>query len=476
MPEQLTWLTARELRELIVKRVVSPVEVVEQFLARIQDVDASLHSFLTVAAELAIDDARAAESLVQSGAELGPLFGVPISIKDLFWTRGMRTTAGSLVYQDFVPAEDSVHAERVRAAGAIIVGKTNLPEFALFPRTVNRLGPECLNPWDLSRSAGGSSGGAAASVAAGLTPVAVASDGGGSIRIPAAFCGVYGLYPSFGRVPKHGGFGGTLFFSSVGPITRDVRDAAILLQVLAGADPRDPSSRKDRPADYLESLDQGVAGQRFVWVRQSEELGELDDRVVTRASTAALRLQEVGAAVDASPTGFHSDRWREAFYLIMNADRYAALGKELYEDPNRRSQLSDYARDDFERSSSITAVDYSRALQTRFRVIDFFETMFGDADFLLSPTVGTLPSSVNQVVTRPPLTANTFIVNFAGYAAATLPCGFVDGLPVGLQIIARPNQEASLLRASRAFEQLLPWASQRPPISAAASAGASSEK
>jgi Asp-tRNA(Asn)/Glu-tRNA(Gln) amidotransferase A subunit family amidase len=475
-PEPLTWLTAHELRDLVVRRLVSPVEIVEHFLARIQDVDSSLHSFLTVAADLAINDARAAESAVQSGAELGPLFGVPISIKDLFWTRGMRTTAGSLVYRDFVPAEDSVHAERVRAAGAIIVGKTNLPEFALFPRTINRLGPECLNPWDLSRSAGGSSGGAAASAAAGLTPIAVASDGGGSIRIPAAFCGVFGLYPSFGRVPKHGGFGGTLFFSGVGPISRDVRDAAILLQVLAGSDPRDPSSRKDRPPDYLESFDQGVAGKRFVWVGQSGELSELDDRVVGRARTAALRFRELGATVDNSPIGFGSEEWMEAFYVIMNADRYAAIGQELYEDPHRRGQLSEYARDHFARSGSISGVDYSRALQKRFFVIDFFERLFGDADFLLSPTVGTLPSSVNQNITRKPLVANTFMVNFAGYAAASLPCGFVDGLPVGLQIIARPNQEAALLQASRAFEVLQPWAGQRPAISDAPSAGASSEK
>jgi Asp-tRNA(Asn)/Glu-tRNA(Gln) amidotransferase A subunit family amidase len=473
---EFAWLTADQLRKLMVTRQASPVEVTRAFLSRIHDLDPFLHSFLTVAADDALRDARVAEQQLLAGCEPGPLFGVPISIKDLFWTRGMRTTAGSLVYADFVPSEDSVHAERVRAAGAIIVGKTNLPEFALFPRTANRLGPECLNPWDTSRSSGGSSGGAAASVAAGLTPLAVASDGGGSIRIPAAFCGTYGLYPSFGRVPKHGGFGGTLFFSGVGPIARDVRDAAALLQVLAGWDRRDPSSRKDEPPDYAESLDKGVEGQRFIWVGESASTADVDTRVVDRARFAATRFQELRARIDVAPIGFESDRWMDAFYVIMNADRYASLGQELYEDPVRRALLSEYARDHFARSRPIAGVEYSRALQARFKVIEFLESLFGDADLLLTPTVGVLAPQVTGSITRQPLVAYTFMVNFAGYTAATVPCGFVDGLPVGLQIVGRPNAEAAVLRASRAFEQMQPWENQRPPISAAPSAAASFEK
>src|SRR5437588_279917 len=201
-------------------------------------------------------------------SKLGGMRAVSTQDDDLTWMPGWRL-------RDLM-----VRAERSRAAAAVFIGKTNLPEFALFPRTINLLTPECVNPWDLQRTSGGSSGGAAASMAAGLTPLAIGSDGGGSIRIPAALCGVFGLHPSNGRVPRHGGFGGTLIFSGAGPITRDVRDAAMLLQVLAGADSRDPTSMKEPPPDYLASLESGVAGLRALWVPACGRIEGLDRRVV----------------------------------------------------------------------------------------------------------------------------------------------------------------------------------------------------
>ena len=460
----IMWTPGWRLRELMLRRELSPVEVVGHFLERIERLDPTLNSFITVAPEDALRQARAAEATLSGGgAQPGPLFGLPISLKDNYWTKGLRTTAGSLVYKDHVPSEDSVCAERARAAGAIIVGKTNLPEFALFPRTVNRLTAECVNPWDTATSSGGSSGGAAASVAAGLTPLAIGTDGGGSIRIPAALCGVFGLNPSNGRVPRWGGFGGTLFFSGAGPITRDVRDGATLFQVLAGADARDPSCMKEPVPDYVRSLDEGVKGLKGLWVRSCGDIGPMDVEVIDAAARALRRLEDVGLGVEESASGFGAERWIEAFYVIMNADRYALFGQQLYEDPSVRGLLSEYGRDHFSRARTITAAEYVRSMQARIRLVAEWDRMFEGYDVVLSPTVGMTAPPISGPIVRQPLVAYTFLVNFAGYCAATVPCGFVGGLPIGLQIIARPNKEALVLRLAKALEVARPWASHRPP-------------
>ena len=452
--DDLTWMPGWRLRDLMVRGELSPTDVTRHFLERISALDRQLNSFITVAPDLALQEAARWEQQRQSGAEPGLLFGLPLSLKDNYWTRGIRTTAGSLLYRDFVPEQDSVYAERSRAAGAVIIGKTNLPEFALFPRTINLLTPECVNPWDLQRTSGGSSGGAAASMAAGLTPLAIGSDGGGSIRIPAALCGVFGLHPSNGRVPRHGGFGGTLIFSGAGPITRDVRDAAMLLQVLAGADARDPTSMKEPPPDYLASLESGVAGLRALWVPDCGRIEGLDRRVIAAVAGVARRFGDAGVEIDESPTGFEIERWIDAFYTMMHAERYVLFGQQLYENPSVRGLLSEYAREHFGNARSITTAEYVHASRTRYDLLDWLDRWWRGYDLVLSPTVGIVAPLTSGPVVRRPLVAYTFLINYCGYTAATVPCGFVDGLPIGLQIIARPNREDLVLRASRVFEQL----------------------
>ena len=242
----IAYLSASELAALVRRGEVSPVEIVDALLARIHDLNPSLNAYLALAEAEARQAARAAELAVVEGCDLSPLHGVPFSVKDVHFTRGTRTTGGSLVYKDFVPDEDSVVVERLRRAGAILIGKTNTPEFALSSTTENRLGDDCRNPWDLERTAGGSSGGAAAAAAAGLGPLAIGSDRGGSIRIPAGYCGVYGFKPTHGRVPLHAAFAGSAF-THVGPITRTVRDAAVALDVMSGFDRRDPTSLRIFP-------------------------------------------------------------------------------------------------------------------------------------------------------------------------------------------------------------------------------------
>jgi Asp-tRNA(Asn)/Glu-tRNA(Gln) amidotransferase A subunit family amidase len=453
----LGWMPAWELRDRLAAGGVSVVEAAAWFLDRIERLDAGVHAFITIARENALAQARALERRRAEGEPPGPLYGVPVSLKDNLQTRGIRTTAGSRLYEDHVPAEDSVHAERICGAGGIIVGKTNLPEFAVFPRTVNRLTAECLNPWDAARTCGGSSGGAAASVAAGMTPLAVGTDGGGSIRIPAALCGVCGLHPSRGRVPRHGGIAGHPLFSGVGPIARTVRDAALLLAVLAGPDPRDPAALPDPPPDYLAGLEDGVRGLRMRWVDRPSPDAAVDPAVVAQAERAAGRLAALGAAVEPAGGTFGIDEWFDAFYTIMDVDRYAALGQALYEDPSTRGRLSAYARDHFARARTITAVEYARALAARRRAIPALYRLFDDADVVLSPTVGIVAPEIAGPIARPPLVGYTFLVNFTGFTAMTVPCGLVRGLPAGLQIIGRPNAEALVLRVARALEQAQPW-------------------
>ena len=288
-----------KLREMLDAQQVSSVELTELFLRRIERLNPQLNAFLTVTGDEALQWARAADEQIRAGAANRPLLGIPISIKDLEATKGIRTTMGSLVFQDTVPEMDSVVAERVRASGAIILGKTNTPEFGLQGTTENRLGEPCRNPWNTEHTPGGSSGGAGAAVASGMCPIATGSDGGGSIRNPSSFCGLFGIKPTLGRVPRAGGLGRPApnLTSQPGPMARNVRDAAILLQVLAGHDSRDPRSLRDRPADYLADLEGRARGLRTAC---SSDLGyaAVDHEVRALSSPVALVLERRGCRVD----------------------------------------------------------------------------------------------------------------------------------------------------------------------------------
>ena len=247
METSLAFTSATEIRRLFLNKELSPVELTRLFLDRIDAIDGQLNSYLTISAEEALDLAREAEKAMMNGIDKGPLHGVPVSIKDLEMTKGTRTTGGSLIYRDRIPAADSTVVERVRAAGAIILGKTNTPEFGLLGHTQNLLGDHCRNPWNTELTTGGSSGGAGSSLAAGLCSLATGSDGGGSIRIPASFCGIYGIKPTQGRVPLYPGISGPVtvnHFSQSGPMSRTVEHSALLLQVMAGHDLRDAISQE----------------------------------------------------------------------------------------------------------------------------------------------------------------------------------------------------------------------------------------
>ena len=448
------------------------MELTELFLERIEALNPILNAYLTVATEQALADARRAEAAVKPGAELGPLHGVPISIKDLNLTRGIRTTLGSLIYQDYVPDADEPVVARIRSAGAIILGKTNTPEFGYSGTTENLLGDDCRNPWDPQRTSGGSSGGAAAGLAAGLHPLAQGSDGGGSIRIPSSYCGVYGIKPTQGRVPQpYQGRGGWGPFSQNGPVSRTVRDAALLLQVMAGPDHDDPRTIKDQPPDFSESLESGVRGLRLGW---SPDLGSLPiDPEVRRVTYEAVQvLEEQGASVENADVGLDHERLREVVQTIWYSDHAANLGELV---ATMGDLMTPLFREKVEEAIQWPAARLAYALRDLEWHRARMDAIMQRHDLLLTPVMATPAYPIGQ---RPAVIDGnavdphwgfspiTFLFNMSGHPAASVPCGFSsDGLPIGLHVIGHKEAEATVLRVSAAFERARPWADHCPAVS-----------
>ncbi len=470
--QELAFTPAWRLRDLILSRRLSPVELTELLLARIESLNPGLNAYLTVVADQALASARQAEASLMQGAQVGPLHGIPISIKDLTLTKGIRTTRGSLIYKDSVPDTDELVVARIRAAGAVILGKTNTPEFGISATTENRLGDACRNPWDLERTSGGSSGGAAAAVAAGLGPLAQGTDAGGSIRIPASLCGVYGIKPTQGRVSRlYQGPGGWGQLAQNGPITRTVRDAALLLQVMAGPDTLDPTCIKEPPPDFSALLGNGVKGLRIGW---SPDLGgvPVDPEVRRLTQQAARVFEDMGAYVEDVDIPVDSQQLRAIFFSLFLSDFAAAYGDLL---ATHAGDMSPFLRQMLEEAVQWPASRLARALRQlewhRARMDEVMQRYH----LLLTPTLATPAFPVGQ---RPEMidgqqvdpiwgfTPFVFVFNLSGQPAASVPCGFTSqGLSVGLHIVGRKGDEATVLRASAAFEEARPWAGRLPTVS-----------
>ena len=471
--QDLAFAPATELRDLIAGKQITSVELTELYLSRIESLDGRLNSYLTLTPEIALAQARRADDATAMGESLGPLHGVPISIKDLEMTRGVRTTSGSLVFADRTPDENSIVVERVLDAGAVMLGKTNTPELGHRGTTENLLGPPCRNPWNTDCTPGGSSGGAAAGVVAGLCAISTGSDGGGSIRIPASFCGLYGIKPTQGRVPRYAGRGGQAIanqLSQPGPVTRTVRDAAMLLQTLAGWDARDVSSLKEQPGDYTAALERDISGLRIAW---SDDYGyaAVEPEVVEVCSTAAREFEGMGCTVD--DPSFALDSPQEHFRVVFATNSFASSGYLL---DLRPDDLTDYFRESMEFAATLTAADYARALGGFDEVRVKFDALFERYDLLLSPTmavtafpIGEHPNTIGGLPVDDPSFGYlpfTYPINAIGHPAASVPCGFSEsGLPIGLHIVGRKGDEETVLAASAAFERGRPWARLRPAVS-----------
>lgn len=468
----LCFTPAVELAELIRRRALSPVEVTRAVLERIEQLNGRLGAYVVIHAERALAEARRAEQGIMVGHPLGPLHGVPLSIKDNFWTAGDRTTFGSRLLADFVPTENAPSVARLRAAGAIFVGRTNLPEFAWRGSTDNPLFGESRNPWDLTRTPGGSTGGGAAAVAAGLGPLALGSDGAGSIRIPASFCGLVGLKPSFGRVPIYPAAGGHELVAHVCPLARTVRDVALLMNAIARYDRRDPFALPDDGVDYVAACEQplirppGGVPVRVAW---SADLGfapvERETREIVAA--AARAFGELGLEVEeASPALGDPSTILRALYGGAQAGAHAARP------PEQKAQMDPELVAYAEASSTLSPVEYFRAVVARQAMVDTLRRFFERYDLLLTPTL-CLPAFplglvgprevAGRAVTHLGWTL-CYPFNYSGQPAISVPAGWTaSGLPVGLQIVGRRLDDALVLRAAAAFEVLRPWAIRRPP-------------
>jgi Asp-tRNA(Asn)/Glu-tRNA(Gln) amidotransferase A subunit family amidase len=467
--DDIAFMPATTMAAAIRSKKLSPVEVLDAILSRIEGLNPRLNAYLTVDADAAIQAARAAEQAAADGDELGALHGVPVSVKDLTCTRGLRTTLGSLLYRDNVPDHDAGAVERLRGAGAIILGKTNTPEFGLLGTTENRLGDPCRNPWNPERTSGGSSGGAASAVAAGLGPLALGSDGGGSVRIPSAFCGVFGLKPTFGRVPHHRDVCGWGTLSVTGPIARTVADAALMLDVMAGSHPEDPYSLPPPRYSFREAVQGDLKGLRAAW---SPDLGygAVELEVRRTAEAAAHRFADLGCAVEEDDPGIDDPIATGTFVDIAAAYTAAELEDVSTEQEGLLTEYAVSFRDYGRRVSGVQLVraDRSRLAMWR-RLRDFFQRY----DLLLTPTlavpafpIGREPQVIDGRRVVPfgwsPFTPS---FNLSGQPAANVPCGWsADGLPLGLQIVGRPFEEATVLRAAAAFEAAQPWQERHPPL------------
>ena len=465
---EICFMSAVEMAEAIKTKRLSPVEIIDAILSRIEQLNPKVNAYCTLLAESARKQAKEAESMVIRGEELGPLHGVPVSIKDLVFTKGIRTTGGSRIYENFIPEEDAIVVERLKAAGAIILGKTNTPEFGWMALTSNNLFGPTRNPWNLGYHAGGSSGGAAASVALGMGPLAIGSDGGGSIRIPSSFCGVFGIKPSYGRVPQYPGFPGWELLSHTGPITRTVKDAALAMEVIAGRDDRDHFSLPDTGLRYLSSLDSDLKGMRIAW---SKDLGyaTVDPEVLKITEAAVKTFEDLGATVEAATP--EAEKQEETFGIVVGVNMAATLQDKLEE---WRDKIDPHMVRFIEFNQSKLGTEYVQArlkqLEYRNKILSFFEKY----DLLLTPTLAIPPLEIDKFVVKEiagtkvsPLgwMAFTYPFNITGQPAASVPCGWTDnGLPIGLQIVGQRFDDAAVLRAAAAFEQALPWVNRQPSL------------
>jgi aspartyl-tRNA(Asn)/glutamyl-tRNA(Gln) amidotransferase subunit A len=465
--ETLCYTPATDLARMIRSKALSPVEVMEAVLARAQALNPGLNAICTTTYEAAREAARAAEAAVMRGEPLGRLHGIPITLKDLALTKGVRTMGGSNLFRDRIPTFDHAHVERLRAAGAISIGKTTVPEFGWKGNGDSPVTGITHNPWKHGYNAGGSSAGAAVCAAAGIGHLHQGSDGAGSVRMPAALCGVYGLKPSFGRVPywpmpNNGGI------SHVGPLTRTVGDAALMTVAMAGPDDRDQSSLEAPPADYLGALDAGIAGLRAAY---SPDLGYLrvDPEVAQTVKQAALAFADLGCSVEEVKPGWSDPIDME--HCLFTSNFAGMLGHLLDEWADRLDPgLVALTR----HGMRYSAADYCRAQGERLALYDKVDALFQRYDLLLTPSLSVAAFPAQYLI--PPhweqhpwdwlrWAGFSYPFNLTGLPAATCPCGFTaEGLPVGLQIAAGRFQDLRVLQASRAFEQARPWAQRRPAL------------
>ncbi|MBI5875172.1 MAG: Asp-tRNA(Asn)/Glu-tRNA(Gln) amidotransferase subunit GatA [Deltaproteobacteria bacterium] len=481
-------LTIHELHEKLKKKEASSLELTETFLKRIDAVDGKIKAFLTVTKEDAIKQAKEADKRLASGKDVTPLTGIPIAVKDIFCTKGILTTCASKILNNFVPPYDATVIKKLKDAGAVILGKNNMDEFAMGSSTENSAFFTTKNPWNVERVPGGSSGGSAASVAAGECAASIGTDTGGSIRQPASCCGVVGLKPTYGRVSRYGMIAFASSLDQAGPMTKDVTDSAIMLNAMAGCDPQDSTSIDAPVPDYTKALTKDVKGLK-IGIPKEYFIQGLDKDIEKAVKEAIEILKKQGASVvDISLP--HTDYAIAVYYLVATAEASSNLARfdgvkyghrakdagglmDMYcktrdegfgPEVKRRIMLGTYSL-----SAGYYDAYYKKASQVRTLIKRDFEDAFKKCDVILTPTAPTPAFKIGEK-TADPLTMYlsdifTISCNLAGIPGISIPCGFTkDNLPIGLQILGKPLDEETVLKTAYAYEQATDWHKRRAGV------------
>jgi aspartyl-tRNA(Asn)/glutamyl-tRNA(Gln) amidotransferase subunit A len=468
--QDLEFASIEALSTLLAKKQVSPVELTRLYLSRIERLNPKLNAFITVAAESALAEARAAERELVRGRRRGPLHGIPIALKDNIYTQNLLTTMGSLLLSDFVPSEDATVVRKLRRAGAIVLGKTNLHEFAYGVTSENPHYGAVRNPWKTDRISGGSSGGSAVAVAAGLCAAAIGTDTGGSIRIPSGLCGVVGLKPTFGRVSVHGVFPLAASFDHVGAIARSAVDAALILECIAGRDPLDPTSLARTEKSFRSTLKRrrvllGRPKEHF-WVNMDPEVRRITETAVGDFVKAGAELRDISLPTVVAGV--------EAANLIAAVEATQLHEREGYF-PSRASEYGTDVRGRLEQGGKVRAIDYLNAQEAMRRARNEAEAVLKSVDAIVIPTspigappMGSDPIRIGDadVPLRAALVDRNRFGNFTGLPAISMPCGIAqNGLPVSVQFIARRFEDAQLLALAQRFaENQRDWKPRHPPV------------
>lgn len=469
--QEITQLTIAQLGRQVQRKAISPVEIAKAFIHRIEQLEPQLNAFISTSFEEAIDSAQAAEKQIQKNDYRGPFHGLPIGFKDLFWTRGIKTTSGSRIEENFVPEEDSTVVSKFKAAGAYVIGKLNMVEYAFGPTGANAHYGSPSNPWNLERMPGGSSSGSGVAVAAGEAPLAMGTDTGGSVRIPASLCGITGLKPTYGLVSKFGVTPLSWTLDHPGPLAHTAQDVALAMNIIAGYDSRDPASANQACPDFTQNFGKGVRGVR-IGIPRDYVWDVIDKEVRSSFNSAMAQFEALGANVE--EVAFPELEYAEAISSIIitsEANAYHSaniLSKGDLFDPAVRRRL--------EGGFFISAGQYLQALRASGVVRKRMQNIMNHIDLIATPTtaspapiIGALTTLVDgvEVPTRETLLRLTRIFNLNGPPAISLPCGFsTEGLPIGLQLVGKPFDDSFVLGAAHAYQQVTEWHVQRPTLKA----------
>jgi aspartyl-tRNA(Asn)/glutamyl-tRNA(Gln) amidotransferase subunit A len=480
-------LTISQAHQLLKEKKISSVELTKASLARLAKVEDNVHACITISEDAALEQAQEADKVINSG-KIKPLTGIPALIKDVMCTKGIKTTCSSKFLENFIPPYDATVIEKLKASNAVILGKTNMDEFAMGSSTENSAFFPTRNPWDLDRVPGGSSGGSAVAVSTDEAIYALGSDTGGSIRQPAGFCSVVGLKPTYGRVSRYGLVAFASSLDQIGPITKNVADCALVLNTIAGHDPRDSTSAPNPVPDYTKSLNPDIKNLRIGIPREYFVEG-MQKEVRTSLESAINRLKELGAIVDwnvslpltkyalavyyilapseASANLARYDGVKYGFSYLDTTNMWEAMEKTKQfgfgAEVKRRIMLGTYAL-----SAGYYDAYYLKAQKVRTLIIREFKDAFEKYDALVTPTSPTVPFKLGEKVDDPIQMylsdVCTLPINIAGLPAISIPAGFADGLPIGMQVIGKPFDEETILRVAFAYEQATEWHKRKPPI------------